>query len=42
MSNTVTQFQLGDRIAYCIEPGVEINEKYYDILYGLVGSRYER
>lgn len=31
MSNTVTQFQLGDRIAYCIEPGVEINEKYYDI-----------
>ena len=31
MSNTVTQFQLGDRYAYCIEPGVEINEKYYDI-----------
>lgn len=31
MSNTVTQFQLSDRIAYCIEPGVEINEKYYDI-----------
>ena len=30
-SNTVTMFQMQDRIAYCIEPGVEIDEKYYDI-----------
>lgn len=30
-SNTVTMFGMKDRIAYCIEPGVEINEKYYDI-----------
>ena len=30
-SNTVTIFKLQDRIAYCIEPGVSINEKYYDI-----------
>ena len=30
-SNTVTMFQMRDRIAYCIEPGVEIDEKYYDI-----------
>ena len=30
-SNIVTMFQLQDRIAYCIEPGIEINEKYYDI-----------
>lgn len=30
-SNTVTMFKMQDRIAYCIEPGVEINEKYYDI-----------
>ncbi len=32
-SNIVTFFQLKDRIAYCIEPGVAINEKYYDIGY---------
>ena len=30
-SNTVTMFQMGDRIAYCIEPGVEITNNYYDI-----------
>ena len=30
-SNTVTMFQMGDRIAYCIEPGVEITDNYYDI-----------
>ncbi len=30
-SNGVTMFKLDDRIAYCIEPGVEINQKYYDI-----------
>ena len=30
-SNTVTMFGMKDRIAYCIEPGVEIDEKYYDI-----------
>lgn len=31
MSNGLTMFKLGDRVAYCIEPGVEINEKYYDV-----------
>lgn len=30
-SNTVSMFQMGDRIAYCIEPGVEITNNYYDI-----------
>lgn len=30
-SNTVTMFQMGNRIAYCIEPGVEITDNYYDI-----------
>lgn len=30
-SNGVTMFKLDDKIAYCIEPGVEINQKYYDI-----------
>lgn len=30
-SNIVTFFQVQDRIAYCIEPGVAINEKLYDI-----------
>ena len=30
-SNIVTFFQMQDRIAYCIEPGVAINEKLYDI-----------
>lgn len=30
-SNTVTMFQMGDRIAYCIEPGVEITDNYYNI-----------
>ena len=30
-SNTVTMFGMKDRIAYCIEPGVEIDENYYDI-----------
>ena len=30
-SNTVSKFQMGDRIAYCIEPGVEITNNYYDI-----------
>ena len=30
-SNYVTSFHLKDRIAYCIEPGVAINEKTYDI-----------
>lgn len=30
-SNIVTFFQMQDRIAYCIEPGVAINEKFYDI-----------
>lgn len=30
-SNTVTMFQMGDRIAYCVEPGVEITDNYYDI-----------
>ena len=30
-SNTVTMFQMGDRIAYCVEPGVEITNNYYDI-----------
>ncbi|MBR3198838.1 MAG: thioester domain-containing protein [Bacilli bacterium] len=32
-SNIVTFFQMKNRIAYCIEPGVEINERYYDIGY---------
>lgn len=30
-SNTVTMFDLSGRTAYCIEPGVEINTRYYDI-----------
>ena len=30
-SHTVTMFKMGDRIAYCIEPGVEITNNYYDI-----------
>ncbi len=30
-SNIVTFFQMQDRVAYCIEPGVAINEKLYDI-----------
>ena len=30
MTNTVTMFQMGDRIAYCIEPGVEITDNYYN------------
>ena len=30
-TNTATMFQMGDRIAYCIEPGVEILDNYYDI-----------
>ncbi len=30
-SNIVTFFQMKDRIAYCIEPGVAIDEKLYDI-----------
>lgn len=30
-TNTATMFQMGDRIAYCIEPGVEITNNYYDI-----------
>ena len=30
-SHTVSKFQMGDRIAYCIEPGVEITNNYYDI-----------
>lgn len=32
-SNNVTLFQVQDRIAYCIEPGVAINEKLYDYYY---------
>ena len=32
-SNIVTFFQMKDRIAYCIEPGVAIDEKLYDIYY---------
>lgn len=31
MSNHVTAFKLGERYAYCIEPGVDINERYYDV-----------
>ena len=30
-TNTATMFQMGDRIADCIEPGVEILDNYYDI-----------
>lgn len=30
-SHTVTMFKMGDRNAYCIEPGVEITNNYYDI-----------
>lgn len=30
-SNGVTMFKLKERIAYCIEPGVEINQRYYEI-----------
>ena len=30
-TNTATMFQMDDRIAYCIEPGVEILDNYYDI-----------
>lgn len=30
-SNIVTMFQMGNRIAYCVEPGVEITDNYYDI-----------
>lgn len=30
-TNIATMFQMGDRIAYCIEPGVEITNNYYDI-----------
>ena len=30
-TNYVTMFKLNDRIAYCVEPGVEITESYYDI-----------
>lgn len=30
-TNIVTMFQMGDRIAYCVEPGVEITDNYYDI-----------
>ena len=30
-SNRVTMFKMGDRIAYCVEPGVEITNNYYDI-----------
>lgn len=30
-SNHVTSFHLNDRIAYCIEPGVEINTRLYDL-----------
>ena len=30
-SNHVTSFYLNDRIAYCIEPGTEINTRIYDI-----------
>ncbi len=29
-SNYVTMFKFGERIAYCIEPGVDINTKVYD------------
>ena len=30
-SNRVTMFKMGDRIAYCVEPGVEITNNYYDV-----------
>lgn len=30
LSNHVTSFYLDDRLAYCIEPGVEINTRIYD------------
>ena len=30
-TNYVTMFKLNDRIAYCVKPGVEITESYYDI-----------
>ena len=30
-SNHVTSFELNGRMAYCIEPGVDINERFYDI-----------
>ena len=30
-SNHVTSFYLNDRIAYCIEPGTEINTRIYDV-----------
>lgn len=30
-TNIATMFQMGDRIAYCVEPGVEITDNYYDI-----------
>ena len=30
-SNMVTMFIMGDRIAYCIEPGVDITEKWYEV-----------
>lgn len=30
-TNYVTMFKLNDRIAYCVEPGVEINTSYYDV-----------
>ena len=30
-TNTATMFQMGDRIAYCVEPGVEITTSYYDV-----------
>lgn len=30
LSNHVTSFYFGDRLAYCIEPGVEINTSIYD------------
>ena len=32
-SNHVTSFHLNDRIAYCIEPGLEINTRVYDVNY---------
>jgi len=32
-SNHVTSFHFGDRIAYCIEPGVAINTSIYDVSY---------
>ena len=30
-SNRVTMFKMGDRIAYYVEPGVEITNNYYDV-----------